>query len=267
MLKLLKKFIINCFSVCLSLCLSVCLFLCPWKKNRKKGGFSCFYSKIKKAGLAFFTNHILSNRLFIFLLLLYYNNKLLPIIKVLIYIFRVLSIYYNNDTEEIWSNWDNINSSNNNNNNPVGSTSDSNQVGSTSDSNLGNSTDANPPVTLNVDCQSNIGIGVAITYGVTQPDNSQGNLLNSERGQQLADYLQCAVEYKKEVINAGSATPKLTLTHACLSQENRLFIENVIRSNPDTTAYSRLVGKSGFGTKLSHVEVTSKVITMLKNVP
>lgn len=142
---------------------------------------------------------------------------------------------------------------------------DDNQIGSTNNSNLANSSYPQGQGVI-VDFEIPFSQGVQYNYGVTQPDSSKGNLSNSERGALLAEYLDNAVKYKKEIIDNGQFNfRKLTVTHAGVNPENKSFIINEILNNPGTPAHNKLIGRSGNGRFISQVDVTKSLIEMIRN--
>ncbi len=100
-------------------------------------------------------------------------------------------------------------------------------------------------------------------YGVTQPDNSEGNLSNQEKVQKLADYLdQVAKDYWK---NGAKRRNTIRATQADLTDENKRLLRDIIRNNPDSPAYNSLVRRSGPGSKsLCDVAITQPLIKLIR---
>lgn len=254
-------------------------------KNKMKHHFLNYYKLV----LNFFINYVLTNKYYILIYIFYINNNLL-IIKVINYIRIIFSLYnmiYNNtiNTEQVKSYFDpNI--------------LVNGKAGDQSESNLANSALAAPatpaataapatpaaaaapdtpavtsaPDTNDQPSQINntacISDAVRDKYGISQPDNSQGNLSNCEWGQRLSDYLNVCKKYKQELIDLDNNPTKkkstVYLTRVGLTEHNKDFIKTVIRDRMDCYCHDHLGGVQG--NKLSNVSVTKEVLRILKQV-
>lgn len=212
-----------------------------------------------------FTNYLFGNRWYICFYIFFLNKGLLSINVVYLFVV-ILFFLYNLYTGDILYCMDNTLDNNNQVVSSGSSLDNNNQIQSTTGTNLGNSNQGNDQ-TVTVHHEPSISDGVRDLYDVSQPYSSQGYRSNSERGVQLARYIHNAVKYKKEVVwNSQYNHRRVRIHEIGISHENRLFIQDIIRNNLGTAAHKAFVGKSGDGNVWGHVNISHKLIDMIRDV-
>ena len=102
------------------------------------------------------------------------------------------------------------------------------------------------------------------------------NLSKAQHANRLADYLEKAKEcYKQTVLQGQNKYNKYNPPRAKLGlrNHNRLFLQDIIKENPESTAYKTLMGtrpgdlakgSGGNKTNISQIYVTKKLIDILR---
>lgn len=101
-------------------------------------------------------------------------------------------------------------------------------------------------------------------YGVQQPIRAKYPGLKREYVYSLGSYMEKAAEYEKfRDKNPGSFERKVYISSIGLTPDNLSYISQVIKDNPNSRAYTLLVGRTGYENNLNKVRVTAEIYEIL----